>query len=93
MTTGPQTKAEAAAEKAAWQARQRALYQDFDAHGNPGQVLHSAVLHSPTAWKSIPDTIRFAVWLWAVTFIVGALGAAVALVVWGAALLALLSQQ
>jgi hypothetical protein len=30
---------------------------------------------TPSAWKSIPEAVRFAVWVWAISVILGIVGA------------------
>jgi hypothetical protein len=51
----------------------------------------------PTApehgWQSIPSPIRFAVWVWAVFVIAGAIGVAIGAVIWFIVLASALGQM
>lgn len=50
----------------------------------PGYTIEPALhefVPTPTAWKSMPGTVRFAVWLWTITVIVGFTAGVIALLV------------
>lgn len=42
-------------------------------------MTYQAQYVPPTAWQSLPGPVRFAVWVWAVMVIAGAVGAALVL--------------
>lgn len=56
------------------------------------QPAFHEITAAPTAWKSIPTPIRFVVWVWAISVILGLIGAAVAVLVWVLAFGAAISQ-
>lgn len=82
----PLTPQETADAKAAWEARRTS--------GAPSYTILPATLESGArGWYTIPKPIRFAVWVWAISVIIGVLGIAVGVLVWGGALIAALSQM
>jgi hypothetical protein len=46
-----------------------------------------------TAWQSIPKPVRFAVWVWAITVIIGVAGILIGVALWVITAGALLSQM